>query len=103
MLLVDDEILVRESTAGMLEDLGFEVIVVTPEQRQALHAVAVLRGIGGEQVNINDDPAAGAFLATLSLSGSCCIPPGGEVSISVAEQDGGTICGDDTVLPSPSR
>jgi PAS domain S-box-containing protein len=39
-LLVDDEALVRESTAGMLEDLGYEVV-------QAASAEEALRLIGG--------------------------------------------------------
>ncbi|HET9427333.1 MAG TPA: PAS domain-containing protein [Allosphingosinicella sp.] len=40
VLLVDDEILVRESTAGMLEDLGFEVHATG----SAEEALAALRG-----------------------------------------------------------
>nr|WTA69015.1 hypothetical protein OHB51_07595 [Micromonospora sp. NBC_00855] len=39
-------------------------------------------GVGEYEVIFGHTVSAGAFLATLSLSGSCCIPPGGEVSVA---------------------
>ncbi|MBQ1017849.1 hypothetical protein KBX71_08215 [Micromonospora sp. D93] len=39
-------------------------------------------GVGEYEVIFGYTVSAGAFLATLSLSGSCCIPPGGEVSVA---------------------
>ncbi|WP_030487417.1 hypothetical protein [Micromonospora chokoriensis] len=39
-------------------------------------------GVGEYEVIFGHNVTAGAFLATLSLSGSCCIPPGGEVSVA---------------------
>ncbi|MET7947593.1 hypothetical protein [Micromonospora sp. NPDC005324] len=39
-------------------------------------------GVGQYEVIFGHNVTAGAFLATISRSDSCCIPPGGEVSVA---------------------
>ncbi|MEK8107652.1 hypothetical protein NKG94_26145 [Micromonospora sp. M12] len=56
--------------------------VVNSNGTKARGGTVVKYGVGEYEVIFGHTVSAGAFLATLSLSGSCCIPPGGEVSVA---------------------